>query len=339
MKIYQTAERETIRSIAEKHAVPERALAALAGLTPRSLVPPGVSLLLPFGARGGAPAGCLYPDMSEERAEILVLGEADGHRSDPRTAAVSGLTLVPGGTLTRRGIPGLRRAPAGVTPVCLPSGVRSECPPPAALADTLAAAGYRGLLLPLPRLPGHRLVSLLPEYVSVFAERGLLCAVTLPDRLFLHHLPLFACLDPLPDFICLTPSSWETPLEVRAREISDMTDLTMRRRILFSLTPGAAFATHEKSAPLAYGEALRIVSAGDIRLRREDILMAPVVNGRRSGTLYLEDPVCLLAGLMRLSASRFGGVSLSDASAPFAAEMIRRLFRTAGGTAPAHWQT
>lgn len=56
MKIYQTAERETIRSIAEKHAVPERALAALAGLTPRSLVPPGVSLLLPFGARGGAPA-------------------------------------------------------------------------------------------------------------------------------------------------------------------------------------------------------------------------------------------------------------------------------------------
>ncbi len=339
MKIYQTAERETIRSIAEKHAVPERALAALAGLTPRSLVPPGISLLLPFGARGGAPAGCLYPDMSEERAEILVLGEASGRRCDPRTTMVSGLTLFHSGTLPRRGIPGLGRAHAGVASVCLPSGVRSECPPPAVLADALAAAGYRGLLLPLPRLPGHRLVSFLPEYVSVFAEWGLLCAVTLPDRLFLHQLPLFACLDPLPDFICLTPSSWETPLEVRAREISDMTDLTMRRRILFSLTPGAAFATHEKSAPLAYGEALRIVSAGDIRLRREDILMAPVVNGRRSGTLYLEDPVCLLAGLMRLSASGFGGVSLSDASAPFAAEMIRRLFRTAGGTAPAHWQT
>ena len=140
MKIYQTAERETIRSIAEKHAVPERALAALAGLTPRSLVPPGVSLLLPFGARGGAPAGCLYPDMSEERAEILVLGEASGRRCDPRTTMVSGLTLFHSGTLTRRGIPGLGRAPAGVASVCLPSGVRSECPPPAVLADALAAA-------------------------------------------------------------------------------------------------------------------------------------------------------------------------------------------------------
>lgn len=339
MKIYQTAERESVRSIAEKHAVPERALATLTGLSPRSIVPAGVSLLLPFGARGGDPAGCLYPGMSEERAEILVLGEAAGQRYDPQTASVSGLALLPAGALTRRGIFGMRRAPSDAASLCLPSEVRSECPPPAALADALTAAGYRGLLLPVSRLPRHRLVSLLPEWLAVFAERGLLCAVTLPDKVFLHHLPLFACLDPLPDFICLTPSSWETPLEVRAREISDITDLPMRRRILFSLAPGAAFTTREKSAPLPYGEALRIVSAEGVRLRREDILMAPIPRGKRNGTVYLEDPVCLLAGLMRLSASKFGGVSLSDASAPFAAEMIRRLFRTAGGKASVHWQT
>lgn len=338
MKIYQTAERESIRSIAEKHAAPERALAALTGLTPRSMVPSGVSLLLPFGTRGGDPVSCLYPDTSEERAEILVLGESTGHRYDPQAAAVSGLSLIHGGPLTRRGILGMRRAPADRMSLCLPAEVRPECPPPRAIAETLMAAGYRGLLLPAANLPGHRLVSLLPAFVDTFAACGLLFAVTLSDRAFLHHLPLFSCLDPLPDLIRLTPSSWETPLEVRAREISDATDRPMRHRILFSLSPGAAFTTHEKSAPLPYGEALRIVSAEDVHLRREDILMAPILHGRRSGTVYIEDPVCLLAGLLRLSASGFGGVSLSDASAPFAAEMIRRLFRTAGGKASAHFQ-
>lgn len=67
--------------------------------------------------------------------------------------------------------------------------------------------------------------------------------------------------------------------------------------------------------------------------------MASVTRGKSGGTVYMEDPVSLLAGLMRLSVSKFGGVTLSEDSAPFAGEMIRRLFRTAGGKGCARSQT
>lgn len=340
MKIYQTTEPESIRSIAAKHSVHERALASLTGLTPRSTVPAGISLLLPLGAHGGGGAGRMYPDTSEERAEILVLREEPKNRGSALTESLFGMALSPGGSLSRRGFSRLHRCPPSDIPVCLSVNAwLGDCPTSAALADLLTDADYHGMLLPLSHLPGHRLISLLPELISVFSSRGLTLAVTLTDRMFFHHLPLLSCLDPLPDFFLLTPTLWEMPLEVRARELADATDGFLRRRILLSLPSGAAFVTREKSAPLPYGEALRIVSTAGVRPRREDILMASVTRGKRGGTVYIEDPASLFAGLMRLSVSKFGGVSLSDASAPFAGEMIRRLFRTAGGTAPVHSQT
>ena len=340
MKIYQTTEPESIRSIAKKHCVSERALAALNGLTPRGIVPAGVSLLLPLGARGGGSCGRLYPEMNEERAEILVLAEETPRRTSLLTEGLPGMMLASGGVLTRRGFSRLRRCPPSDVPVCLAAGAwGEECPPPSDIAEALLDAGYRGLLLPVIHLSGHRLVSALPELIAAFAERGLIFALALPDSLFLRQLPLFSCLDTLPDFFRLTPPAWEMPLEVRARELADATDLTLRRRLLLSLPSGAAFTTHEKSAPLPYGEALRIVSAAGARPRREDILMASVTRGKSGGTVYMEDPVSLLAGLMRLSVSKFGGVALSEDSAPFAGEMIRRLFRTAGGKGCARSQT
>ena len=338
MKICQTTKPEPIRSIAQKHSVPVRELASLTGLSPRSIVPAGVSLLLPLGARGGGAAGRIYPDTSEERSEILVIGEEPRFSDSSHTGSLLGMALCSGGTLTQRGLSRLHRCPTSEIPICLRADAWSgECPAPSDLAELLIRAGYCGLLLPLEQVAEHRLIARLPDMISAFSDSKLTFAVTLQDKAFLRHLPLFSCFDPLPDFFRLTPSSWELPLEVRVREIAESADLMLRRRILLSLPTGAAFTTHEKSAPLPYGEALRIVLSTGVVPRREDILMAPVKRGKGSGTVYLEDPVSLLAGLMRLSASNLGGVSLSGASAPFAGEMIRRLFRTAGGKEPVHF--
>ena len=172
MKIYQATESESVRSIANKHCVPERALAALNGLTPRSIVPAGLSLLLPLGACGGGSCGRLYPEMNEERAEILVLAEEAPQRTSSFPEGLADMMLASGGILTRRGFSRLRRCPPSDIPVCLAAGAwAGDCPPPADIAEALLGAGYRGLLLPVIHLPGHRLVSVLPELIVAFAER------------------------------------------------------------------------------------------------------------------------------------------------------------------------
>ena len=88
MKIYQTTEPESIRSIAKKHCVSEHALAALNGLTPRGIVPAGVSLLLPLGARGGGSCGLVAAggigrcDAAFRRVSVFNVFVAAGARPD-----------------------------------------------------------------------------------------------------------------------------------------------------------------------------------------------------------------------------------------------------------------
>lgn len=332
MRICQTTRLETTRSIARAHGASERDIARWAGEPHRGLLPPAISVLLPIGASGGRDAGCLYPPASEERGELLLCKEAPDISGSSLYYAPPSIQLVRGGHLTRRGFSHLHASPARALPaLAAPRIYTGEIFSFDGLADDLARCGYTGLLLPLGATLPDRLLSALTHLMSALDARGMYLALSLSDSAFLRHLPRLALLDVLPAFFLLTPSAPETPLEIRARRVSDATDPPIRRRVLFSLPTGATLIVHEKSAPLTYREALRILCAIDVPPRREEVLMASLPPRMGGGTLYVEDPLSFYVGLTRLGLGGFGGVLLSRESAPFAEEMLRRLFTVAGG--------
>lgn len=339
MRICQTTKPETTRSIARAHGASERDIARWAGDPHRGLLPPEISVLLPIGASGGRDAGHLYPPASEERGELLICKETPDISGSSLFYDPPSVQLVRGGQLTRRGFSRLRTPHTRALPAfAAPHIYTGEAFTFADLADDLARCGYAGLLLPLGATLPDRLLSDLPRLMSDLDARGIHLALSLSESAFLRHLPHLAVLEPLPAFFLLTPSSPQTPLEVRARRVSDATDPRLRRRVLFSLPTGATLIVHEKSAPLTYREALRILCAVDVSSRREEVLMASLPPRMGGGTLYVEDPLSFYVGLTRLGIGGFGGVLLSRESAPFAEEMLRRLFTVAGGTGAAHSQ-
>lgn len=338
MRICQTTKAETTRSIARGHNASERDIARWAGEPHRGLLPSGISVLLPVGASGGSAAGHVFPPISEGRSEILLCKEEPDFLGSSLSNSCSSLYVVRSGYLTRRGFSRLHACRARLPVFVSPQVYTGETFSPGALSDVLLRYGYAGLLLPLGATLSERLLASLPPLALALAAHGLHLALSLSDPAFSRILPHLASLTPLPAFFLLAPAIPEEPLEARARRVSDVTDGSLRRRILFSIPTGATLIVHEKSAPLTYREALHILCTVGVPPRREEVLMASLPPRMGGGTLYVEDPLSFYVGLTRLGLSGFGGVLLSPSSAPFAEEMIRRLFTVAGGTGAARSQ-
>ena len=337
MRFYQTKEAEPLREIARKTGAAAEELSRFSGVPARGVVPPGISLLLPPDARIPLAGGSrLYTSPSEERAELLLcrMGESGGPRHSGSPGF--GMAVREAGILGREGITRMRGADRRTSlPVMLaPAGWTGEIPDAEELANYLVQRGYRGLILPLDRTAFHRLSPVLPPLTRAFSARAMLLGLRATEEAFLTCAPLFSPLCPEVAFYLLTPSHLDRSLEERARRIGEETDLPLRRKILLSLSSGAAWVTGQKSAPLPYGEALKRLLAMAVTPRREDLLLAPLTLRGGGGTLYIEDPASLYPGLLRVGDSGFGGLAFDDASVmPFAPEMIRRLFCTADGTA------
>lgn len=341
MRFYQTAEPESVFEISEKTGVSPEILARSTGVPLRGVVPGGVSLLLPAGAGGKFTVGSgICTHFSEGRAEV-VLCKAEPERSGGTPfEPLFGATCCQGGVLGERGVTQMRPARKGSTPLPLlsPAAWTGELPPPKDLAELLVRAGYAGLLLPVEEVMGHTVTEALSRLAPVFTERNLILGISLGERAFLNRASFYARLEPSPALIFLSPARHGVSLEERVRDLTDATDLPTRCKLLISLSTGAVFSTHEKSAPLPYGEALKLLLSSARAPWREDLLRCPLSLRGTEGLLTLEDPAALYPGLVRLGDAKIGGISLSERHGmPFACEMISRLFKTAGGKAVGRW--